>query len=104
MHKPESETLSYRNMTLKVNQEIKNHKNNDKKLNTEKLISHLYPSIIRVFEVHEIQKYGEALYFYGIPIIEAESLEGELWAQLNHFGFRCNLKYELGEYFLLSCP
>ncbi len=87
MHKPENETLSYRNMNLKVNQEIKNHKNSDKKLNTEKSISHLYPSIIRVFEVYEIQKYGEALYFYGIPKIDNENIEGELWAQFHHFGF-----------------
>jgi len=54
-------------MNLKVNQEGINYKNSDKKLNAEKSISLLYPSIIRVFEVYEIQKYGEVLYFYGIP-------------------------------------
>ena len=78
MHKLENETLSCRNMNLKVNQERKNHKNSDKKLNTEKSISHLYPSIIRVFEVSEIQKYGEALYFYGIPKTDNESIERTL--------------------------
>ena len=104
MHKPENETLSCRNMNLKVNQEGINYKNSDNKLNAEKSISLLYPSIIRVFEVYEIQKYGEVLYFYGIPKIDTTNIEGELWAQFYHFGFRCNLKYELGEYFLLAAP
>ncbi len=104
MHKPENETLSCRNMNLKVNQEGINYKNSDNKLNAEKSISLLYPSIIRVFEVYEIQKYGEVLYFYGIPKIDTANIEGELWAQFYHFGFRCNLKYELGEYFLLAAP
>jgi membrane-associated protease RseP (regulator of RpoE activity) len=104
MHKLENETLSCRNMNLKVNQEGINYKNSDNKLNAEKSISLLYPSIIRVFEVYEIQKYGEVLYFYGIPKIDTANIEGELWAQFYHFGFRCNLKYELGEYFLLAAP
>ncbi len=102
--KPENEILSCRNMNTKVNQEIKNHKNSDKKLDSEKSISYLYPSIIKVFEVYEIQKFGEVLYFYGIPKIDDERIEGELWKQFHHFGFRCNLKYELGEYFLLAAP
>ena len=104
MYKFANETLSCRNMNFKVNQERKNHENSDKKLNAEKSISHLYPSIIRVFEVYEIQKYGEVLYLYGIPKIDYENIEGELWAQFHHFGFQCNLKYELGEYFLLVAP
>ena len=104
MHKLANETLSCRNMNFKVNQERKNHENSDKKLNAEKSISHLYPSIIKVFEVYEIQKYGEVLYLYGIPKIDYENTEGELWAQFHHFGFQCNLKYELGEYFLLVAP
>ena len=60
MHKLANETLSCRNMNLKVNQEGKIIKIADKKLNAEKSISHLYPSIIRVFEVYEIQKYGRS--------------------------------------------
>jgi hypothetical protein len=104
MHKPENETLNCRNMSLKVNQERINHKNSDKKLNAEKSILHLYPSIIRVFEVYDTQKYGEIFYFYGIPKIDTELIEVALWAQFHHFGFRCNLKYELGEYFLLAVP
>ena len=47
---------------------------------------------------------AEVLYLYGIPKIDYENIEGELWAQFHHFGFQCNLKYELGEYFMLVAP
>jgi membrane-associated protease RseP (regulator of RpoE activity) len=101
---PENETLSCRDMDPKINQEIKDHKDSDEKFNAEELISRLYPSIVRVFDVYEIQNSGEALYFYGTPIIDSENVEGELWAPFHQFGFRCILKHELGEYFLLVTP
>jgi membrane-associated protease RseP (regulator of RpoE activity) len=91
-------------MNPKINQERKDHKDSDEKFNAEELISRLYPSIVRVFDVYEIQNSGEALYFYGTPIIDSENVDGELWAPFHKFGFRSILKHELGEYFLLVTP
>jgi membrane-associated protease RseP (regulator of RpoE activity) len=87
-----------------MNQERKNHKKGNEKFNAEETISRLYPSIVRVFDVYEVQNSGEVLYFYGTPIIDAENVEGELWAPFHQFEFGCTLKYELGEYVLLVAP
>ncbi len=91
-------------MNPKINQEKKNHKKGNEKLDVEGTISRLYPFIARVFDVYEIQNSGDALYFYGTPKIGAENVEGELWLPFHQFGFRCTLKYELGEHFLLVAP
>ena len=76
-----------------MNQERKNHKKGNEKFNAEETISRLYPSIVRVFDVYEVQNSGEVLYFYGTPIIDAENVEGELWAPFHQFEFGCTLKY-----------
>ncbi|AYK15398.1 MAG: site-2 protease family protein [Methanosarcina flavescens] len=81
-----------------------NHKKDRGKFNAEETVSRLYPFIVRVFDVYEIQNSGETLYFYGTPRVDAETLTGELWEPLQHFGFECVLKYELGEYILLVSP
>jgi len=91
-------------MNLKTNPERKNDEKGNGKFDLEETISRLYPLIDRVFDVYEIQHSGEALYFYGTPKIDAESLEGELWGSFNQFGFGCTLKHELGEYVLLVAP
>ena len=96
--------LSYRDMNLKINREKKNHKKGNEKFDVEETISRLYPFIARVFDVYEIQSSGNAIYFYGTPKIDVENVEGELWLPSHQFGFRCNLKYELGEHFLLVAP
>jgi membrane-associated protease RseP (regulator of RpoE activity) len=86
----------------KMNQE--NHKKGKGKFNAEETVSRLYPFIVRVFDVYEIQNSGEVLHFYGTPRNDAENIMGELWEPLQHFGFGCTLKHELGEYVLLVFP
>ncbi|RXA21335.1 site-2 protease family protein [Methanosarcina sp. MSH10X1] len=81
-----------------------NHKKGKGKFNAEETVSRLYPFIVRVFDVYEIQNSGEGLYFFGTPRTDAENLIGELWEPLQQFGFGCTLKYELGEYVLLVFP
>ncbi|MDY0130412.1 MAG: site-2 protease family protein [Methanosarcina vacuolata] len=81
-----------------------NHKKGKGKFNAEETVSRLYPYIARVFDVYEVQNSGEALYFYGTPRTNSENVTGELWEPLQHFGFGCTLKYELGEYVLLVSP
>ncbi|WP_243685215.1 hypothetical protein [Methanosarcina barkeri] len=81
-----------------------NHKKGKDKFNAEETVSRLYPYIFRVFDVYEVQNSGEALYFYGTPRTNTENVTGELWEPLQHFGFGCTLKYELGEYVLLVFP
>jgi membrane-associated protease RseP (regulator of RpoE activity) len=84
-----------------------NRENNKKgrgKFNAEEAVSRLYPFIVRVFDVYEIQNSGEALYFYGTPRANAENVTGELWEPLQQFGLGCTLKHELGEYVLLVFP
>jgi membrane-associated protease RseP (regulator of RpoE activity) len=85
-----------------MNQE--NHKKGKGKFNAEETVSRLYPFIVRVFDVYEIQNSGEVLHFYGTPRNDAENITGELWEPLYHFGFGCTLKHELGEYVLLVFP
>ncbi|HET8685368.1 MAG TPA: site-2 protease family protein, partial [Methanosarcina sp.] len=85
-----------------MNQE--NHQKDKGKFNAEETVSRLYPFIIRVFDVYEIQNSGKALYFYGTPKTSDENITGELWEPLHHFGFGCTLKHELGEYVLLVSP
>jgi membrane-associated protease RseP (regulator of RpoE activity) len=87
-----------------MNQERKKHKTNYGKLNAKEAVSRLYPFIVRVFDVYEIQSSGEALYFYGTPKTDPENLMNELWIPLQHFGFECTLKYELGEHVLVISP
>jgi len=87
-----------------MNPERKNHTKGYEKFNAEETISRLYPFIVRVFNVYEIQNSGEALYFYGTPKIDAENVTGELWTPFQQFGFGCTLKYELGEYILQVAP
>ena len=91
-------------MNPKINQEKMNQKKNNKKLDAEGTISRLYPFIARVFDVYEVQSSGDALYFFGSPKNDVENIEGELWLPFHQFGFRCTLKYELGEHFLLVVP
>jgi membrane-associated protease RseP (regulator of RpoE activity) len=86
----------------KMNQE--NHKKGKGKFNAEETVSRLYPFIVRVFDVYEIQNSGKVLYFYGTPRNDAENITGELWEPLQHFGFGCTLKHELGEHVLLVFP
>jgi membrane-associated protease RseP (regulator of RpoE activity) len=88
----------------KMNPESNNHEKGNGKLDVQEANLRLYPFIARVFDVYEIQKSGENLYFYGTPKIDAENIEGELWAPFHQFDFVCTLKYELGEYFLLVTP
>ncbi len=102
MDKPENEILSCGNGNPKMNRE--NHKKSHGELDAEETVSRLYPFIIRVFDVYEIQNSGEALYFYGTPKTDPENVMGELWAPLQQFGFGCTLKYELGEHVLLIVP
>lgn len=90
------------NRNFKMNPE--NHKKGKDKFNAEETVSRLYPYIFRVFDVYEVQNSGEALYFYGTPRTNTENVTGELWEPLQHFGFGCTLKYELGEYVLLVFP
>lgn len=85
-----------------MNQE--NHKKGKGKFNAEETVSRLYPYIVRVFDVYEIQNSGDALYLYGTPKTDAANITGELWEPLQQFGFGCTLKYELGEYVLLVFP
>lgn len=91
-------------MNPKINQEKQDHTKGNEKLDVEGTISRLYPFIARVFDIYEVQSSGDALYFYGTPKIGAENVEGELWLPFHQFGFRCTLKYELGEHFLLVAP
>jgi len=87
----------------KMNQE--NHKKGKGKFNAEETVSRLYPFIVKVFDVYEVQNSGgRALYFYGTPRTNAENVTGELWEPLQQFGLGCTLKYELGEYVLLVFP
>ncbi len=102
MDKPENEILNCKDGKPKMNRE--NHTKNHEKLNAEEMVSRLYPFIVRVFDVYEVQNSGEALYFYGTPKTDAENVRGELWAPLQQFGFGCALKYELGEHILLIYP
>ncbi|WP_048130141.1 site-2 protease family protein [Methanosarcina sp. WH1] len=76
----------------------------DGKLDTEEMISRIYPFIMRVFDVYEIQKSREILYFFGTPKTDAENVMGELWAPLEQRGFGGTLKYELGEHVLIVAP
>ncbi|HEY3362735.1 MAG TPA: site-2 protease family protein [Methanosarcina sp.] len=85
-----------------MNQE--NHKKGKEKFNAEETVSRLYPFIIRVFDVYEVQNSGKALYFYGTPKTDTGNITTELWEPLRQFGFECTLKYELGEYILLVFP
>jgi membrane-associated protease RseP (regulator of RpoE activity) len=91
-------------MNPQINQETKNNKKGNEKLDAEGTISRLYPFIARVFDVYEVQSSGNSLYFYGTPKIDIGNIEGELWLALHQFGFTCTLKYELGEHFLLVAP
>lgn len=88
----------------KQNQKEDNKKEGNKKLEVEEAISRLYPYIIRVFDVYEVQASGNSLYFYGTPKTDAREVETELWMPFHQFGFMCTLKYELGEHFLLVVP
>jgi membrane-associated protease RseP (regulator of RpoE activity) len=85
-----------------MNQE--NHKEGKGKFNAEETVSRLYPLINRVFDVYEIQNSENAIYFYGTPKTDTENITKELWEPLQHFGFGCTLKHELGEYILLVFP
>lgn len=70
----------------------------------EESISRIYPFIIRVFDVYEIQKSGEVLYFFGTPKKDVENIMGELWVPLEQRGLGGILKYELGEHVLIVSP
>jgi membrane-associated protease RseP (regulator of RpoE activity) len=87
-----------------MTQERKTYTKGYEKFNAEDTISRLYPFIVRVFDVYEIQNSGEALYFYGTPKNDEETVTEELWAPFQQFGFGCTLKHELGEYVLLVAP
>lgn len=87
-----------------MNPEKENSNKAQEKLNAEEIISRLYPFILRVFDVYEIQNSGEALYFYGNPKIEAENVIAELWAPFQEFELSGSLKHELGEYVLIISP
>ena len=87
-----------------MKQEIEDHRKGSGKFKIEESISHIYPFIIRVFDVYEIQKSGEVLYFFGIPKVDAEKVMGELWAPLEQRGLGGILKYDLGEHILLVSP
>lgn len=100
----EKETLSCRDVSPKMTQERKTYTKGDEKFNAEDTISRLYPFIVRVFDVYEIQNSGEVLYFYGTPKNDEETVTEELWAPFQQFGFGCTLKHELGEYVLLVAP
>jgi len=76
----------------------------DDKSETEEMISRIYPFIIRVFNVYEIQKSGEIYYFFGTPKKDAENVMGELWTPLEQRGLGGTLKYELGEHVLIVAP
>lgn len=100
----EKETLSCRDVSPKMTQERKTYTKGYEKFNAEDTISRLYPFIVRVFDVYEIQNSGEVLYFYGTPKNDEETVTEELWAPFQQFGFGCTLKHELGEYVLLVAP
>jgi membrane-associated protease RseP (regulator of RpoE activity) len=87
-----------------MNREKKNHKIEYEKISSKEAVLRLYPFIVRVFDIYEIQSSGGALYFYGTPKTDTENLMSELWVPLQHFGFECTLKYELGEHILLISP
>lgn len=87
-----------------MKQEIEDHRKGSGKFEIEESISRIYPFIIRVFDVYEIQKSGEVLYFFGTPKVDAENVMGELWAPLEQRGLGGILKYELGEHILIVAP
>lgn len=87
-----------------MSQERENSNKVQEKLNAEEIISRLYPFILRVFDVYEIQNSGEALYFYGTPKIEDENVIAELWVPFQEFELSGSLKHELGEYVLIISP
>lgn len=87
-----------------MKQEIEDHRKDRGKLEIEESISRLYPFVTRVFDVYEIQKSGEILYFFGTPKVDTENVMGELWAPLEQRGLGGILKYELGEHVLIVAP
>jgi membrane-associated protease RseP (regulator of RpoE activity) len=87
-----------------MKQEIEDHREDRGKLEIEESISRIYPFISRVFDVYEIQKSGDILYFFGTPKADTENVMGELWAPLEQRGLGGTLKYELGEHVLIGAP
>lgn len=83
---------------------IEDHRKGNGKADVEESISRIYPFITRVFNVYEIQKSGEILYFFGTPKADAENIMGELWAPLEQQGLGITLRYELGEHVLIVAP
>ncbi|HWR25293.1 MAG TPA: site-2 protease family protein [Methanosarcina sp.] len=83
---------------------MKNNEKNYGKSSAQETVSRLYPFIVRVFDVYEIQSSGGTLYFYGTPKTDVETIMSELWLPLQHFGFEYTLKHELGEHVLLVSP
>lgn len=87
-----------------MNQANKNRRKHKQNFDAEEIVSRIYPSIIRVFEVYEIQNSGEALFFYGTPKTDAEHITQELWGPLQQRELEFSLKYELGEHVLVIAP
>lgn len=87
-----------------MKQGIEDNRKSREKSDIEESISRIYPFIIRVFDVYEIQKSGDILYFFGTPKTDAENIMGELWAHLEQQGLGGTLKYELGEHILIIAP
>ena len=97
-------TPSFRDVKLKMKPGREDQRTGDDKSETEEMISRIYPFITRVFNIYEIQKSGEILYFFGTPKTDAENVMGELWAPLEQRGLGGTLKYELGEHVLIVAP
>ncbi|KKH15434.1 zinc metalloprotease [Methanosarcina mazei] len=83
---------------------MEDQRNGRGKSEVEESISRIYPFISRVFDVYEIQKSGDILYFFGTPKVDTENVMGELWAPLEQRGFGGTLKYELGEHVIIVAP
>ncbi len=87
-----------------MNQADKNRRKHEQNFDAEEIVSRIYPFIIRVFEVYEIQNSGEALFFFGTPKTDAEHITQELWTPLQQWKLEFSLKYELGEHVLIIGP
>lgn len=97
-------TSSLKDVNPKMKPEIEDQRNGRSKSEVEESISRIYPFISRVFDVYEIQKSGDILYFFGTPKVDTENVMGELWAPLEQRGFGGTLKYELGEHVIIVAP
>ncbi|WP_235271628.1 site-2 protease family protein [Methanosarcina mazei] len=97
-------TSSLKDVNPKMKPEIEDQRNGRGKSEVEESISRIYPFISRVFDVYEIQKSGDILYFFGTPKVDTENVMGELWAPLEQRGFGGTLKYELGEHVIIVAP